>query len=233
MSSFDESARAYITVQKSPRSIGLFYPARFSRASVALARSAMSGPPAPAQGTSPSAPQQHPAPPPVVLNGTPPDLPTAFAELDVPGGNASLPPSHRHSTNLGFAREVERLHVGASFMRAAEANRRLLHELAHAPPRQRWAAALAHLRPRLSGASAPDSAVVFSFSLPPSRQPSGRASCPPSRQPSEEAARQPVAAETEAEVAREMCPVCYCELADFIPSLSHRAATPRAPIAQF
>ena len=178
----------------------------------------MSGPPAPAQGTSPSAPQQHPAPPPVVLNGTPPDLPTAFA---VPGGNASLPPSHRHSTNLGFAREVERLHVGASFMRAAEANRRLLHELAHAPPRQRWAAALAHLRPRLSGASAPDSAVVFSFSLPPSRQPSGRASCPPSRQPSEEAARQPVAAETEAEVAREMCPVCYCELADFIPSCGH------------
>ena len=87
--------------------------------------------------------------------------------------------------------------------------------------RQRWAAALAHLRPRLSGgASAPDSAGAFSFSLPPSRQPSGRASCPPSRQPSE-AARQPTAAETEAEVPREMCPVCCCEPADFIPSCGH------------
>jgi len=87
--------------------------------------------------------------------------------------------------------------------------------------RQRWAAALAHLRPRLSGgASAPDSAGAFSFSLPPSRQPSGRASCPPSRQPSEDA-RQPMAAETEAEEPREMCPVCYCEPADFIPSCGH------------
>ena len=91
---------------------------------------AMSGPPTPAHGTPPSAPQQPPAPPPPVPNGTPPDLPPAFAELDVPGGPASLPPSHRHSTNLGFAREVERLHVGAPVMRAAEANRRLLHELA-------------------------------------------------------------------------------------------------------
>ena len=91
---------------------------------------AMSGPPTPAHGTPPSAPQQPPAPPPAVPNGTPPDLPPAFAELDVPGGPASLPPSHRHSTNLGFAREVERLHVGAPVMRAAEANRRLLHELA-------------------------------------------------------------------------------------------------------
>ena len=27
----------------------------------------------------------------------------------MPGGPASLPPSHRHSTNLGFTREVERL----------------------------------------------------------------------------------------------------------------------------
>ena len=93
-------------------------------------REAMSGPPTPAHGTPPSAPQQPPAPPPPVPNGTPPDLPPAFAELDVPGGPASLPPSHRHSTNLGFAREVERLHVGAPVMRAAEANRRLLHELA-------------------------------------------------------------------------------------------------------
>ena len=92
--------------------------------------------------------------------------------------------------------------------------------------RQRWAAALAHLRPRLSsGASAPDSgAGAFSFSLPPSRQPSGRASGPPSRQPSRqpsEAACQPTAAESEAEVPREMCPVCYCEPADFIPSCGH------------
>ena len=92
---------------------------------------AMSGPAAPAQGTPTSAPpQQPPAPPPVVPNGTPPDLALAFAELDVPGGPASLPPSHRHSMNLGFAREVARLHVGAPVMRAAEANRRLVHELA-------------------------------------------------------------------------------------------------------
>ena len=93
-------------------------------------REAMSDPPAPAHGTPPSAPQQPPAPPPAFPNGTPPDVPPPFAELDVPGGPASLPPSHRHSTNLGFAREVERLHVGAPVMRAAEANRRLLHELA-------------------------------------------------------------------------------------------------------
>ena len=94
-------------------------------------REARSGPAAPAQGTPTSArPPQPPAPPPVVPNGTPPDLAPAFAELDVPGGPASLPPSHRHSMNLGFAREVARLHVGAPVMRAAEANRRLVHELA-------------------------------------------------------------------------------------------------------
>ena len=94
-------------------------------------REARSGPPAPAQGTPTSAaPPQPPAPPPVVPNGTPPDLPLVFAELDVPGGPASLPPSHRHSITLEFAREVARLHVGAPVMRAAEANRRLVHELA-------------------------------------------------------------------------------------------------------